>query len=238
MLGENIRRLRREKGFTQEELAVRLQVVRQTISKWEKNLFVPDAEMLQKISDVLETPVNKLLGAAVPPESDRNELAEQLARINEQLAVKNRRSKRIWTVIAVVFSVFILGNILLIVLGVAQFTTLKNATSVSMSMSAENPIYSQEEVEAAIDIVENHFRKNYKGCVLKSITYDEDITKSRGQEWAAQYEADEAIILLSEFTTDDRGGDGSLNPNSTYKDWQWILTRSNGERWTLQTWGY
>ena len=171
MLGENIRRLRKEKGFTQEELAVRLQVVRQTISKWEKNLSVPDAEMLQKISDVLETPVDELLGAAVPPESDRNELAEQLARINEQLAVKNRRSKRIWTVIAVVFSVFILVNILLIALGVTQFTTLKNATAVSMSMSAANPIYSQEEVEAAIDVVEEHFRKNYKGCVLKSITY-------------------------------------------------------------------
>lgn len=62
MLNENLKAVRKSKGLSQEELAIKLNVVRQTISKWEKGLSVPDSEMLIKISDVLETPVSVLLG--------------------------------------------------------------------------------------------------------------------------------------------------------------------------------
>ena len=65
MLNENIKAVRKSKGLSQEELAIRLNVVRQTISKWERGLSVPDSEMLIAISDVLETPVNVLLGETV-----------------------------------------------------------------------------------------------------------------------------------------------------------------------------
>lgn len=65
MLNENLRNLRKSKGLSQEELAVKLNVVRQTISKWETGLSVPDSEMLLAISDVLETPVSTLLGETV-----------------------------------------------------------------------------------------------------------------------------------------------------------------------------
>ena len=61
MLNENIKAIRRSKGFSQEELAVRLNVVRQTISKWEQGLSVPDSDMLLSISEALETPVSILL---------------------------------------------------------------------------------------------------------------------------------------------------------------------------------
>lgn len=76
MLNENIRILRKNKGLTQEELAARLNVVRQTVSKWEKGLSVPDAEMLQKIAEVLETNVSQLLGAQTLNEKEKNEVAE------------------------------------------------------------------------------------------------------------------------------------------------------------------
>ena len=65
MLNENLRNLRKSKGLSQEELAVKLNVVRQTITKWETGLSVPDSEMLLAISDVLETPVSTLLGETV-----------------------------------------------------------------------------------------------------------------------------------------------------------------------------
>ncbi len=68
MLGENIRILRKNKGFTQEELAIKLNVVRQTVSKWEKGLSVPDAEMLQKIADTLEVDIKQLLGTEIEVE--------------------------------------------------------------------------------------------------------------------------------------------------------------------------
>lgn len=100
MFSENLKAYRKAKGLTQEELAIRLQVVRQTVSKWEKGLSVPDADLLLRLSEVLEVPVAQLLGSEVPPEAPADQVAQQLARINEQLAIKNRRARRVWQVIA------------------------------------------------------------------------------------------------------------------------------------------
>ena len=125
MLHENIKVMRKNKGLTQEELAIRLHVVRQTVSKWEKGLSVPDAQMLQKLAEVLETSVAALLGAGVdlPQEPDR--VAEQLARINGQLAVRNRRSRKIWTVVAVILGLLALAQIV----SLAAFTTVTRSES-------------------------------------------------------------------------------------------------------------
>ncbi|MBQ7781989.1 MAG: hypothetical protein IJ405_08215 [Lachnospiraceae bacterium] len=57
-------------------------------------------------------------------------------------------------------------------------------------------------------------------------------------EWADRYQAKQAIIFYSTFQVDASGGDGSLNPNSTYTNWNWILTKDNSNKWTLKTWGY
>ena len=62
MLNENIKLMRKSKGLSQDELAVKLNVVRQTVSKWERGLSVPDSEMLLTLSEILETPVSNLLG--------------------------------------------------------------------------------------------------------------------------------------------------------------------------------
>lgn len=88
MLSENIRKLRRSKGLSQEELAVRLNVVRQTVSKWEQGLSVPDSDMLIAISRELETTVAVLLGESGADEGtkDTAELAEKLEAINSELA--------------------------------------------------------------------------------------------------------------------------------------------------------
>ena len=65
MLCENIKAIRKSKGLSQEELAIKLNVVRQTISKWEQGLSVPDADMLISLSEAFETPVSTLLGEPV-----------------------------------------------------------------------------------------------------------------------------------------------------------------------------
>ena len=99
MLGENIRRLRKQKGYSQETLAQQLHVVRQTISKWEKGISVPDAEMLQRLAELFEVSVGELLGPDIPePErqTDLGDVARQLAVLNEQLA---NQSARRWKII-------------------------------------------------------------------------------------------------------------------------------------------
>lgn len=88
MLSENIKTIRKSKGLSQEELAVKLNVVRQTISKWEQGLSVPDADMLISISEALETPVSTLLGenASEAKLDDLKAVSEKLEVINLQLA--------------------------------------------------------------------------------------------------------------------------------------------------------
>lgn len=88
MLNENIKSIRKSKGLSQEELAIKLNVVRQTISKWEQGLSVPDADMLISISEVLETPVSALLGETVAEtQADGwRAISEKLEVINLQLA--------------------------------------------------------------------------------------------------------------------------------------------------------
>ena len=114
MLNENMKAARRSKGLSQEELAVKLNVVRQTISKWEKGLSVPDSDMLLTISEVLETPVSDLLGETmVVPEVDNlRAISEKLEVINMQLAQRNIMGRKTlhWlfiAVCAVIISVFV-----------------------------------------------------------------------------------------------------------------------------------
>ena len=115
MFGENLKTLRKQKGFSQEELATRLHVVRQTISKWEKNLSVPDADTLIRLAEVLEVSISELLGAKIENENAASDVAEQLSRINEQLAIKNRRSRRIWKIVAIILAAIVLINIFIAV---------------------------------------------------------------------------------------------------------------------------
>lgn len=50
MLNENIKAIRKSKGLSQQEFAIKLNVVRQTVSKWEQGLSVPDSDMLISMS--------------------------------------------------------------------------------------------------------------------------------------------------------------------------------------------
>lgn len=115
MFHENLKTMRKAKGYTQEELAIKLNVVRQTVSKWEKGLSVPDADVLSRMADVLDTDVSTLLGEEIIEETDKNAVAQQLAKINEQLAMKNQRSKTIWKVIVVILCIIVIFYILAIV---------------------------------------------------------------------------------------------------------------------------
>ena len=91
MLNENIKRIRKSKGLSQEELAIKLNVVRQTVSKWENGVSVPDSSMLIVLADELDTTVSELLGAPVaePTADDLKTLSEKLEVINLQLAKRS-----------------------------------------------------------------------------------------------------------------------------------------------------
>lgn len=120
MLKDNIKTIRKSKGLSQEELAIKLNVVRQTISKWEQGLSVPDAEMLISISEILDTPVSIILGENID-EIEKNDLqviSEKLEVINEQLSMKHKKEKKRIVAFLIATDIFlILLFILLAVLG-------------------------------------------------------------------------------------------------------------------------
>ena len=99
-------------------------------------------------------------------------------------------------------------------------------------------IYTDADIEAAMDAVNTYFEAEFKGCTLTQLRYPGDASADLFTEWAQEYESDEAIVLYSSFDTDTSGGDGSLEPNTTYDDFQWILVRDNGGTWEVKTYGY
>lgn len=102
----------------------------------------------------------------------------------------------------------------------------------------DSNIYSKEDIENAINTIIEEFDKNWSGCTLKEIYYSGDEYSLVHQDWADRNNKEETIVLLSKFDVDSSGGDGSLNPNSTYDDWNWILVRNKGEKWVHVDHGY
>lgn len=140
MLNENLSRIRRERGLTQEFLAIKLNVVRQTISKWENGTAVPDADMLCRISDALDVSVAELLGS--PERVDKMDItviAKSLAEINEQLAVRNRRS----------------NNVLKVILGAVIALFLLIAIVVVLDISTGTPVIDNNVTEQKVDSEES-----------------------------------------------------------------------------------
>ena len=104
MLSENIKAARKSKGLSQEELAVKLNIVRQTLSKWERGLSVPDSDMLIAISEALEIPVSALLGETITESKaeDLKVISQKLEIINLQFAKRKRTRQKLlhWLMIS------------------------------------------------------------------------------------------------------------------------------------------
>lgn len=128
MFADNLKTLRRARGLSQEELAGRLHVTRQTISKWENALSVPDAELLLRLAEELEVPVSRLLGGPVEEEPAPDQVAAHLAELNRLLAERNRRSRRIWRVVAGVLIGMAAATVLLLLLNATAFRSITTDT--------------------------------------------------------------------------------------------------------------
>lgn len=102
-------------------------------------------------------------------------------------------------------------------------------------------LYSEELINKAFDVIEKEFAKNFSRCTLTELKYDEEV-ENRFADLIEKYSIEaeeELIVVLSTFETDSKGGDGSLNPNDTYTNWQWHLVRTEDEQnWKMIDWGY
>lgn len=131
MLSENIKALRKKKGFSQEMVAERLNIVRQTVSKWEKGYSVPDAEMLERLAELFEVSVMELLGK--PEEkvnaAETSEIVQQLVLLNDHLARQSRMRRRMWKCAGIVLLSFAIIVALIMILSLGAFSAVTNTAS-------------------------------------------------------------------------------------------------------------
>lgn len=127
MLRENIKLLRTQKGISQEQLANHLNVVRQTVSKWEQGKSVPDADLLIAMADYFGVSVAELLGSKIEGDGQEpSDIAEALARINAQLASTEQRRKRYLRIFVRVIIGILLFYLVIIILNAGIFSSLKS----------------------------------------------------------------------------------------------------------------
>lgn len=123
MLNKKLKYFRTSHKMTQETLALKLGVTRQTVSKWENGISVPDADTLAKMADIFEVSVSELLGFdellddnkkktdSHEDTKDKNEeldeyrIAEILSVLNEQSTVKNKHRKTVIRIVKIVLIV-------------------------------------------------------------------------------------------------------------------------------------
>ncbi len=129
MLNNNIRSLRKSKRMSQEELAIKLNVVRQTVSKWENGISVPDSEMLIRISEVLNTPVNILLGEDIPiiEEDELKTIAAKLELLNEQIANRNENHRKVRRIVFLIICIIAVILFLCELVSVIRYYSIINA---------------------------------------------------------------------------------------------------------------
>ena len=140
MLSENLKAHRKAKGLTQEEFAIRLNIVRQTVSKWETGLSVPDADILIKIADIFEVTVSELLGAKMESDKEIGDIAMQLSIINEQLSVINRRARFIWKAVSAGLAAVLIAGVFIFLLNAADFSPAQQPQPSSPDL-AQQPAY-------------------------------------------------------------------------------------------------
>ena len=156
LLNENLSRIRRERGLTQESLAIKLNVVRQTISKWENGTAVPDADTLCRIADALDASVAELLGSPERENKmDMTAIEKSLAEINEQLAVRNKRSNNVLKVIwGAIIGLFLLISIVMVL----SISSIDN--NITMVDSEENAGTTIELDENEIPLIQQIDKNN------------------------------------------------------------------------------
>ncbi len=99
-------------------------------------------------------------------------------------------------------------------------------------------IYTDDEIEQAIKVIKADFKKDWKGCTLKKIAYLGDERLKDYREFADRNNYTDVLVLTSDFYVAPTGADGSLNADSTYRDFKWILVRNKGEAWKHVDHGY
>ena len=241
MLSENIKNLRKQKGYTQETLAQSLNIVRQTVSKWEKGYSVPDADMLENLSDVLEVPVSDLLGKpSEAPEqvSELERISSQLAILNEQMAremARRKRNRKIGIIAGSIALFMIVAGIAVLFIAVPWNRQIPPCAVDNVEVvKYESEFYPDDDLDSAVEVIKQVFENDFDGCELTLLQYmGDDYCDTESEARGAQ-----TVVFRSCFVTHKVSDESALNSDSTYTNWYWILERTDHGTWNHVDHGY
>ena len=128
-------------------------------------------------------------------------------------------------------------SLLLIVFSLLTLSACGNVFLVKVEL-VDSQHYSAAEIQGAVNEIKGYFWRHFDGCTLLELSYAGDEVSDDYAEWAERHNADEVLVLTSSFWVGAEGGDGSLNPHSTYRNWKWILVRNGVGGWTHVDHGY
>ncbi len=206
MLSENIRNLRKQKGYSQEQLADKLNVVRQTVSKWEKGYSVPDADMLEELADIFDVSVGDLLGKEILTEektTDIGELVKQLKILNDYLAEKVRRRKKFKRILKKICSIMCISSILFcLYLVVGSLVSrseeiFRNETSVTLVCSLEGEKYNVQ--------ISYWMDNNEINCISSSNDMPETVRKVFESNELFDKSPEEAVKVIENYFIQNGG---------------------------------
>ena len=131
-----------------------------------------------------------------------------------------------------------------VILGVAAVLVLTgnrgNISNVNRVVGY-SALYDENSINEAFDVIEKKFAKDFEGCTLTELRYDEEVENRFAEEIEKYHKENnqELIVVLLTFDTDEKGGDGEVNPNATYTNWQWHLVKTKDKKnWEIISWGY
>lgn len=136
---------------------------------------------------------------------------------------------------------WLVSIVLLLSFGIIMYveTNVLGSVRYAQRRIDSSAIFTAEEIHAAMDAAMAHFRAEFGGCKLIEMVYDEEKSVQRSAEWAAQYGAEQAIVLDSTFEVRSKDAWATgLEWGKTYRGWSWILVRNENGPWQLKTWGY
>ncbi len=140
------------------------------------------------------------------------------------------------SILAVIIAVLVICIVSIVIIVLVP----KGNTSNVNRVVGYSALYGDESINKAFDVIEKKFADEFEGCELIELRYDDEVENKFAEAIQEYYEnKQELIVVISSFRTDAKGGDGSLNPNETYENWQWHLVKTADKKsWEIIGWGY
>lgn len=100
---ENLRRIRKESGYTQQDIAERLSVAQATVANYERGVRIPDVDTLVKLSKIFDVSIDYLIGVKTAPEPPPSDNVRWKRAMEQYADMSPEEQKRIDTVLDAFF---------------------------------------------------------------------------------------------------------------------------------------